>query len=208
MVNIVAVNIENNREIAPLCVLESDVIAINYHKEIIFSKFYEIPQAIKIVRTLSFETGKVVTICAKVKIDDEDFYSVAVFDGGYFMGIADAITEKDVSKGKSIKVFSAGGVKFGVSVGKDFICPQSANCFSCGADFILHQTLDEFSGEYVKAVKGHGAFCDEFVSVYSDVVVKNDTRAECVPLGEPFAFDVRESPARPPIAFLKLGRLE
>lgn len=208
MVKIVAVNIENNREIAPLCVVESDIIAINYHKEIVFSKFYEIPQTIKNARTLSFETGKVVTICARVRIDDENFYSIAVFDGGYFMGIADAITENDFSQGKSIKIFSTRVGKFGVSVGKDFLCPQSSNCFSGGANFILHQTLDSFSGLYIKAVKGHGAFGNGFVSVFSDAVVKNDTRTEIVSQGVPFSFAVNDTPARPPLGFLKLGRLE
>ena len=208
MIKLRTANVFGARELAALDYTGCDLLMVNYNQEIVFASYYEIPQPIKLVRALSFEGGITITLCARLKIEDESYYSVAVFDKGIFLGISDSLTEPGVTIGKSIKIYSTSAGKFGVSVGTDFLCPQSENVMCGGADYILHHTLEKFGCGYICAVKGHAVFGTNFVGLYSDICVKSDGRTECIPVGQNFVFKLKEKVCTPPVMFLKLSKIE
>ena len=208
MIRIRTANIYATRDFATLNYEGCDILMINYHNDIVFASYYEIPQAIKIVRTMSYEAKNVITLCAKLRIEDDSFYSVAVFDKGIFLGISDALTEKDFTSGKCIKTYATSAGKFGVSVGTDFLCPQMENCVCAGADYIIEQSLGKFGCEYVCAVKGHSVFGTGYIALFEDTAVKSDGRTLCVPVGEDFDIQFGSSAVRPPLSFLKISRIE
>lgn len=207
MIRLRTANVGSAGELATLDCSECDILMVNYRKEILFASYYEIPQPIKVARAMSFDSGTVITFCAKMKIEEDNYYSVAVFDKGIFLGISDALTEKE-TMGKCQKVYTTGAGKFGVCVGKDFLCPQVGNCVCGGADFIIHHTFDRFGCEYMCATKGHAVFGTEFVGLYDDTAIKSDGRTECVKIGEKFEFKNKKIVLRPPVNFLKLSRIE
>lgn len=208
MIKMRTVNVGSTGELARVDCSDCDILMVNYQKEIVFASYYEIPQPIKVSRAMSFDSGTVITLCAKLRIEDDRYCSVAVFDKGIFLGISDALTEKETTAGKCQKVYTTGAGKFGVCVGTDFLCAQAENCVCGGADFIIHQTFDKFGCEYMCAVKGHSVFGTEFVGLYADTALKSDGRTVCVPIGETFEFKNKILATRPPVNFLKLSRIE
>jgi hypothetical protein len=163
-----AKNYDNAREILGISAQKADILMLNYHKVINFASCYAIPQVIKVVRGLSLEENCVVTLCAKLSIESDLFYSVVVFDGGLLLGISDSITERGYTQGKALKVYKTTRGDFGVSVGRDFCCAAAENVFSVGAQYILHQSLEDFSKEFYLSSTAHAHFGANFAGLYKD----------------------------------------